>query len=136
MCGTKMVRVGNFDALEPIKYHRSSRPIRRRADEEPGRSLGVRVSQGAMRLGQQKMLEGPEDGEGNVRGTLALLCSRGWSWVGAVMGETTSGHRTWLCTLSWVAVPASVSAAPAGAVAWLCCGCCASILVAICLGGS
>lgn len=59
MFGTKMVRVGNFDALEPIKYHRSSRPIIRRADEEPGRNLDVRGSQVVMRLGQQKMLEGP-----------------------------------------------------------------------------
>jgi hypothetical protein len=26
MFGTKMVEVGNFDALEPIKCHRHSRP--------------------------------------------------------------------------------------------------------------
>lgn len=93
MFGTKMVRVGNFDALEPIKYHRSSRPILRRADEEPGSNLNVLGTQVVIRLGQQKMLEGPEEGGGNVRGALVLLCSSGWSCNGAAMGETTSGHQ-------------------------------------------
>lgn len=100
MFGTKMVRVGNFDALEPIKYHRSSGPILRRADEEPGSNLNVLDTQ-VIRLGQQKMLEGPEEGGGTVRGALVLLCSSSWSCNGAAMGETTSGHQKWLCMLSW-----------------------------------
>lgn len=108
MFGTKMVRVGNFDALKPIKYHRSSRPIIRRADEEPGSNLDVLGSQVVIRLGQRKMLECQEDGGDNVRDSLILLCSSGWSWNGAMMGETTLGHPKWLCMLSWQPCPVSL----------------------------
>lgn len=83
--------------------------------------LGPQV---VVRLGQQEMPEGPEEGGGNVRGALILLCSSGWSCKGAAMGETTSGHQKMalhivLEALPCFTVPACVSAAPAGAVAWL-----------------
>lgn len=84
MFGTKMVRVGNFDALGPIKYHRSSGPIVRRADEEPESDLNAPGTQVGIRLGQQKA----EREEGMSERDLSCFAVA----AGTVMVGTTSGR--------------------------------------------
>lgn len=60
MFETKMVRIGNFDALEPIKCHRSlrPRPIERRLRGRWAAAWMCWAPRWSVRPGQQKMVEG------------------------------------------------------------------------------